>query len=230
MRAGAGYVTARVPASLQPVFEREAARGDDARAARRRDGRLRPGAASSRCSRRPARGGALVLGPGLGRSDDARRVRPRARARGSRCRSLLDADGLNAHAGRARGARRAATRRPSSRRTPASWGGCSEIDSRRGRARGGCATRARPPRARGAIVVLKGDDTLVAEPGRRASASARGGAPALATAGTGDVLVGRDRRAAGQGHATRSPPPARGVHAARARRAAAARAARRRTA
>ena len=40
-----------------------------------------------------------------------------------------------------------------------------------------------------AIVVLKGDDTLVAEPGGRVAIS-RGGAAALATAGTGDVLSG----------------------------------------
>ena len=37
--------------------------------------------------------------------------------------------------------------------------------------------------------MLKGDDTLVAEPGGRVAVS-RGGAPALATAGTGDVLSG----------------------------------------
>ena len=40
-----------------------------------------------------------------------------------------------------------------------------------------------------AIVVLKGDDTLVAHPDGRVGVS-RGGAPALATAGTGDVLSG----------------------------------------
>jgi NAD(P)H-hydrate epimerase len=40
-----------------------------------------------------------------------------------------------------------------------------------------------------AIVVLKGDDTLVADPDGRVGIS-RGGAPALATAGTGDVLSG----------------------------------------
>jgi NAD(P)H-hydrate epimerase len=38
-------------------------------------------------------------------------------------------------------------------------------------------------------VVLKGDDTLVAEPGDAVAVSP-GGAPALATAGTGDVLAG----------------------------------------
>jgi NAD(P)H-hydrate repair Nnr-like enzyme with NAD(P)H-hydrate dehydratase domain len=40
-----------------------------------------------------------------------------------------------------------------------------------------------------AIVVLKGDDTLVADPSGRVAISA-GGAPGLATAGTGDVLSG----------------------------------------
>ena len=40
-----------------------------------------------------------------------------------------------------------------------------------------------------AIIVLKGDDTLVATPNGRVAVS-RGHAPALATAGTGDVLSG----------------------------------------
>ena len=40
-----------------------------------------------------------------------------------------------------------------------------------------------------AIIVLKGDDTLVADPSGRVAVN-RGGAPALASAGTGDVLSG----------------------------------------
>ena len=42
-----------------------------------------------------------------------------------------------------------------------------------------------------AVVVLKGDDTLVADPtGSGVVAVSAGGSPALATAGTGDVLTG----------------------------------------
>ena len=79
MRAGAGYVTACVPASLQAILAAAATpelmtRGlpDERRRAERRGGR-------GACSRRAARGGALALGPGLGRSERRRRVRARAR-------------------------------------------------------------------------------------------------------------------------------------------------------
>jgi ADP-dependent NAD(P)H-hydrate dehydratase / NAD(P)H-hydrate epimerase len=41
----------------------------------------------------------------------------------------------------------------------------------------------------GAVVVLKGDDTLVADPSGLVAVSP-GGSPALATAGSGDVLCG----------------------------------------
>ncbi len=85
MRAGAGYVTACVPASLQELDRRCWNSGDDdtrpARRRRRPDRRRR----SPACSRRAAAAARSRSGPGLGRS--RRRVRLRARARARRPRS-----------------------------------------------------------------------------------------------------------------------------------------------
>ena len=66
---------------------------------------------------------------------------------------------------------------------------------------------ATPRPAARAIVVLKGDDTLVADPDGLVAVSP-GGAPALATAGTGDVLSGVIARPAGEGR--RAVPRGRG--------------------
>ena len=106
---------------------------------------------------------------------------------------LLDADGLNAHAAPTARWRRSPRAPAPTVLTP--HGGelarLLGVDERRG-------ARARGSRARGevaaradAIVVLKGDDTLVVEPGEAGRVGvSRGDAPALATAGTGDVLSG----------------------------------------
>jgi NAD(P)H-hydrate epimerase len=100
---------------------------------------------------------------------------------------VLDADGLNAHSGciDELSARSAATVL-----TPHAGElgrllevGSEEIERERLRHVRTAAERAR------AVVVLKGDDTLIADPSGRVAISA-GGAPALATAGTGDVLTG----------------------------------------
>ena len=127
-----------------------------------------------------------MLGCGLGRSDSAQEFARRVAAEAA-LPLLLDADGLNAHAGRlsdlaARGAPTVLTPHAGE------LGRLLEIESAAVEARSGCTTRA-AARAAKAIVVLKGDDTLVAEPGGRVAVSPRP-APALATAGTGDVLSG----------------------------------------
>jgi NAD(P)H-hydrate epimerase len=100
---------------------------------------------------------------------------------------VLDADGLNAHAGDL-GALRG---RPAPTiLTPheGELGRLLGVDSDAVRARRLHHVR-EAARAAQAIVVLKGDDTLVAEPGGTVAVSP-GASPALATAGTGDVLSG----------------------------------------
>jgi NAD(P)H-hydrate epimerase len=184
MRTGAGYVTALVPASLQTVFEGRLlevmTRGlpDD-------DGALTDDgidAALEACERADA----LILGPGLGR-DAPTQALARQLARRATLPLLLDADGLNAHAGALGDL---AGRAAASVLTPhagelARLLGCESADVA---ARRLASARDAAERS-AAVVVLKGDDTIVAAPGGPVAVS-RGGAPALATAGTGDVLSG----------------------------------------
>jgi NAD(P)H-hydrate epimerase len=100
---------------------------------------------------------------------------------------VLDADGLNAHAGRLedlRGRRGPAVLTPHE----GELGRLLEVDSDAVKASRLEHAREAARRS-GAIVVLKGDDTLVAEPEGRVAVNP-GATPALATAGTGDVLSG----------------------------------------
>ena len=133
-----------------------------------------------------ARGGALVVGPGLGRSDGAFAFARDLVAR-AEVAVVLDADGLNAHAGDlgALTARRAPTIL-----TPheGELARLLDIDSSAVQAHRLEHARAAAERSQ-AIVVLKGDDTLVADPGGLVAVSP-GATGALATAGTGDVLSG----------------------------------------
>lgn len=184
MRAGAGYVTALIPASLNLVFETRLLEVmsvplPDA------DGSL-VAAASETVLGRVSRADALVLGPGLGREPEAQGL-ARSLAAAAELPLLLDADGLNAHAGKlASLARRGAP----TVLTPhaGELARLLESDSAAIGARRLDSAR-RAADLSGAIVVLKGDDTLVADPSGLVGVS-RGGAPALATAGTGDVLSG----------------------------------------
>jgi NAD(P)H-hydrate epimerase len=133
-----------------------------------------------------ARGGALIVGPGLGRTAGAQAFARRL-VQEAEVAVVLDADGLNAHAGDL-GALRG---RPAPTiLTPheGELGRLLGVDSDAVRARRLHHVR-EAARAAEAIVVLKGDDTLVAEPGGTVAVSP-GASPALATAGTGDVLSG----------------------------------------
>ncbi len=183
IRAGAGYATVAVPADLEPTFEAAEvevmSRGIAGPA-----GRLGSEAAGDLLA---AFGGAAagVLGPGLGRDEDslalAREVAPRIEAP-----LVIDADGLNAFAGRLD---RLAARPAATVLTPhaGELGRLLERDSAEiGERRLAAAKEAAA--WSGAIVVLKGDDTIVTD-GERVAVNALS-APALATAGSGDVLSG----------------------------------------
>jgi NAD(P)H-hydrate epimerase len=185
MRSGAGYVTACVPASLQAILADAGppelmTRGlsDDA-------GGLSPAALPDVLSA-SERVGSLALGPGLGRTQEAFEF-ARALAREAKVALVLDADGLNAHAGHLS---ELAERQAPTVLTPhaGELGRLlglepAEIERERLRHVRDAAARAQ------AVVALKGDDTLIADPSGRVAVSP-GDSPGLATAGTGDVLTG----------------------------------------
>jgi ADP-dependent NAD(P)H-hydrate dehydratase / NAD(P)H-hydrate epimerase len=184
MRAGAGYVTALVPASLNQIFEARllevmTVSMPDA------DGSLQPSGAG-RVLERATRADALVLGPGLGREPGAFQLAKQV-AREAQLPLLLDADGLNAHAGDLASL---AGRTAPAVLTPHA-GELARLLETDSQAIGAQRLRSarRAASAARSIVVLKGDDTIVAEPSGLVGVSP-GGSSALATAGTGDVLSG----------------------------------------
>jgi hydroxyethylthiazole kinase-like uncharacterized protein yjeF len=183
IRAGAGYATVAVPADLEMVFELAQPEVMSV-GCPGGDGCLVP-ASEKAVLRTFERAAAGILGPGLGKDPGsfelAREVAGRIEAP-----LVLDADGLNAFAGRLGDlARRAAP----TVLTPHAGElgrllGCDSgtIAARR------LASAREAASAAGAIVVLKGDDTIVTD-GARTAVNAIS-APALATAGSGDVLSG----------------------------------------
>ncbi len=173
MRADAGYVTLAVPAEALPVAEALA---------------LEPvkrgfewANAVDSLESDVARSSALAVGPGLGRSDEARDL-VRALLETSSLPVVVDADGLfglepierdaptilTPHAGELA---RLLDVEPA-------WVGAHRLEA-----------AARAAERFGAVVLLKGADTIVRAPDGR-TVVCDTGPPSLATAGTGDVLTG----------------------------------------
>jgi hydroxyethylthiazole kinase-like uncharacterized protein yjeF len=183
IRAGAGYATVAVPADLEPIFEVKLTEVMS-RGCPGPEGRLGPDSEGEILGL-AERAACVVLGPGFGRAEDSLEL-ARSLAATIEAPLVIDADGLNAHAGRldSLAAREAPTiltphagelgrllERPS-----------AEINARR------LASAREAASVSGAIIVLKGDDTIVCGPEELAVNGVS--APALATAGTGDVLSG----------------------------------------
>jgi len=183
LRGGAGIVTACVAASLQPVVAASVAEVMT-QACPDRDGALQPGAEDV-VARTMQRGGALVLGPGLGRdAGTAALVRALIRLE---VPLVLDADGLHALGEELE---LLAGRRAPTVITPHGGEAGRLLGWDRERLAAHRLAAARELAARsGAIALLKGADTVVAAPDG-AVAIREGDEPGLATAGTGDVLSG----------------------------------------
>jgi hydroxyethylthiazole kinase-like uncharacterized protein yjeF len=173
LRADAGYVTLAVPAESLPVVESLAL--EPVKVGWREEDAVEVIAAAAE------RSSSLALGPGLGRGD-ARRNLVRELLQRIDLAAVVDADGLF-------------DLEPVERRAPtvltphagelarllgaeAAWVGAHRLEAARSAAE-----------RFGAVVLLKGPDTIVAAPGAGVILCDLG-PPSLATAGTGDVLTG----------------------------------------
>ena len=183
-RAGAGYVQVAVPESAQAAIDMRLLE-QMSRGLPEHDGAHTPHGVPV-AEEMAERAGAVVLGPGLGRDEGAAEF-ARALAAAVPIALLVDADGLNAHAGRLESLR---DRTAPTVLTPheGELGRLLEVDSDEVKAHRLAHAREAAERS-GAVVLLKGDDTIVTLPGGPVAVSP-GATPALATAGTGDVLSG----------------------------------------
>ncbi|HEY7950484.1 MAG TPA: NAD(P)H-hydrate dehydratase [Solirubrobacterales bacterium] len=183
IRAGAGYATVAVPADLEAIFE--AAQPEVMSVGcPGGDGCLAP-ASLKVLLRSFERAAAGVLGPGMGRDPGSVEL-AREAVSAIEVPLVVDADGLNAFAGEAE---RLAARGAPTILTPHAGElgrllgrSAEEISAHR------LSSAREAARAAGAVVVLKDDDTIVTD-GERVAVNTLS-APALATAGTGDVLSG----------------------------------------
>ena len=179
-RADAGYVAVAAPESSLPVLESRLLEAVKRGLPEDGSGRLLPRAADA-VIEAAEHADAVVLGPGLGRSDGTRDL-VRLLLEELPVPVVLDADGLWELEPFERAGPTVMT--PHSGELARLLGTeAEEIDEHRLEAVRRAASRF------GATVLLKGADTLVASP-REGVLVAAHGAPSLATAGTGDVLAG----------------------------------------
>jgi ADP-dependent NAD(P)H-hydrate dehydratase / NAD(P)H-hydrate epimerase len=185
VRTGAGLVTVATPAGVRDAVDLGSLESMTLALPVGDDGEL--AAAAGAAILDAARGKeALALGPGLGRQPGAERA-IRAAALGCPLPVLLDADGLNAFAGRLealadRTAPTVLTPHPGEMARLLGWS-VREVENNRL-----AAVRAAARRAR-AVVVLKGYQSLIADSEGGVAVSSTG-CPAMASGGAGDVLTG----------------------------------------
>jgi NAD(P)H-hydrate epimerase len=186
LRAGAGYVQAAVPASLHDVLAAKLVEAMTLPSAETPARALAASGAEALLAH-AARADAVALGTGLSRDPDAATLARRFFATCDRP-LVLDADGLNAFAEHRAELDRPA---PAPRVLTPHLGEmerltgvpAAELEARR-------IDAAREWAARWTcVLVLKGAPTVVGTPDGHASVNPTGN-PALATAGTGDVLTG----------------------------------------
>jgi ADP-dependent NAD(P)H-hydrate dehydratase / NAD(P)H-hydrate epimerase len=183
IRAGAGYATVAVPADLEAIFESSQPEVMSV-GCPGGDGCLAP-AGLKTIRKAFERAAAGVIGPGMGRDPGTVEL-ARGAVAAIEAPLVVDADGLNAFAGEVallaeRGAPTVLTPHAGE------LGRLLDRSSEQIAAKRLAAAREAAAVA-GAVVVLKGDDTIVTD-GERVAVNAIA-APALATAGTGDVLSG----------------------------------------
>jgi NAD(P)H-hydrate epimerase len=179
-RADAGYVAVAVPDSTLPVFEQRLLEAvklpcpEDG-------GKISPRAIDP-IAEFAAKAGALALGPGLGRGEGPREVVRRLLEELDRP-AVVDADGLHDLEPFCRSAPTVLTPHEGELArllgVQSTWVAAHRIEAVK-----------RAAETFGCVCLLKGADTLVASPGEDGVLVVALGTPALATAGSGDVLTG----------------------------------------
>ena len=184
LHVGAGLVTLAVPRSLNPIFEMKLTEAMTLPVEDHGQGRLTEEALETLLRETHERD-ALVLGPGLGLHEGTVRLLE-GLVPELRIPLVIDADGLNAFAGRPE-----ALRGPGPRILtphPGEAARLLECSAERIQADRVAAARELAERA-GAVVVLKAARSVVASAEGEVKVVATGG-PGLASGGTGDVLAG----------------------------------------